>query len=141
VPAEKLGRLPTYRGADCAPIDERLWTEPPIFPSGSGRLVSTLSDLHRFRRMLLASGDALLSHESVRLVTTDHLTQAQRDASTLFLEGAGWGFGGAVGADGRYGWIGGTARPRSRAIDTDPRRRALAFERGAQNVRPSPALR
>ena len=36
------------------------------------------------------------------------LTQAQRDASTLFLEGAGWGFGGAVGADGRYGWIGGT---------------------------------
>ena len=108
VPAEKLGRLPTYHDADLAPIDERLWTEPPIFPSGSGGLVSTLSDLHRFGRMLLASGDALLSHESVRLMTTDHLTQAQRDASTLFLEGAGWGFGGAVGADGRYGWIGGT---------------------------------
>jgi len=26
----------------------------------------------------------------------------------LFLEGAGWGFGGAVAADGRYGWVGGT---------------------------------
>ena len=26
----------------------------------------------------------------------------------LFLEGAGWGFGGAVATDGRYGWIGGT---------------------------------
>jgi CubicO group peptidase (beta-lactamase class C family) len=26
----------------------------------------------------------------------------------VFLEGAGWGFGGAVEADGRYGWIGGT---------------------------------
>ena len=41
-------------------------------------------------------------------MTTDHLTQEQRDASTLFLEGAGWGFGGAVAADGRYGWVGGT---------------------------------
>ncbi len=27
-------------------------------------------------------------------MTTDHLTQEQRDASTLFLEGAGWGYGG-----------------------------------------------
>ena len=41
-------------------------------------------------------------------MTTDHLTQEQRDASTLFLEGAGWGFGGSVATDGRYGWIGGT---------------------------------
>jgi CubicO group peptidase (beta-lactamase class C family) len=39
---------------------------------------------------------------------TDHLTQEQRQASTLFLEGAGWGFGGSVASDGRYGWIGGT---------------------------------
>ena len=58
--------------------------------------------------MLLADGGGLLSPESVRLMTTDHLTQEQRDASTLFLEGAGWGFGGSVGADGRYGWVGGT---------------------------------
>jgi CubicO group peptidase (beta-lactamase class C family) len=41
-------------------------------------------------------------------MTTDHLTREQRDASKLFLEGAGWGFGGAVSADGRYGWVGGT---------------------------------
>ena len=47
--------------------------------------------------MLLADGGGLLSPESVRLMTTDHLTQEQRDASTLFLEGAGWGFGGSVG--------------------------------------------
>ena len=58
--------------------------------------------------MLLADGGGLLSPASVRLMTTDHLTQAQRDASTLFLEGAGWGFGGSVAADGRYGWVGGT---------------------------------
>jgi CubicO group peptidase (beta-lactamase class C family) len=41
-------------------------------------------------------------------MTTDHLTQEQRDASMVFLEGAGWGFGGSVTTDGRYGWIGGT---------------------------------
>jgi hypothetical protein len=44
--------------------------------------------------MLLADGGGLVSPESVRSITTDHLTQEQRDASTLFLEGAGWGFGG-----------------------------------------------
>jgi CubicO group peptidase (beta-lactamase class C family) len=58
--------------------------------------------------MLLADGGGLLSPESVRLMTTDHLTQEQRDASNLFLEGAGWGYGGAVRDDGRYGWTGGT---------------------------------
>ena len=37
VPAEKLDRLPPYRGPDLAPIDDGLWTEPPIFPSGVRR--------------------------------------------------------------------------------------------------------
>jgi CubicO group peptidase (beta-lactamase class C family) len=108
VPAEKHHLLPPYRGPDLAPIDDGLWTEPPIFPSGAGGLLSTLADWHRFGRMLLADGGGIVSPESVRLMTTDHLTQEQRHASTLFLEGAGWGFGGAVAADGRYGWIGGT---------------------------------
>lgn len=107
VPSEKLDRLPAYRGPDFAPIDDGLWTEPPIFPSGAGGLVSTLADWHRFGRMLLADGARLLSPQSVRLMTTDHLTQEQRQASMLFLEGAGWGFGGAVTTDGRYGWVGG----------------------------------
>ena len=108
VPAEKLDRLSAYHGSDLAPIDEGLWRQPPIFPSGAGGLVSTLADWHRFGSMLLAHGGGLLSPNSVRLMTTDHLTTQQRDASTLFLEGAGWGFGGAVEADGRYGWVGGT---------------------------------
>jgi CubicO group peptidase (beta-lactamase class C family) len=108
VPAEKLDRLPPYRRPDLAPIEDGLWTEPPIFPSGAGGLVSTLADWHRFGRMLLADGGQLLSPRSVRLMTADHLTQEQRQASTLFLEGAGWGFGGAVAVDGRYGWVGGT---------------------------------
>ena len=108
VPAEKLDRLPPYHRGEEMPVEDRLWTEPPIFPSGSGGLVSTLADWHRFGLMLLAEGGDLVSADSVRLMTTDHLTREQRDASTLFLEGAGWGFGGAVEPDGRYGWIGGT---------------------------------
>lgn len=108
VPTEKLDRLPPYYAPDLAPIEDGLWEEPPVFPSGAGGLVSTLADWHRFGRMLLAGGGGLLSRESVRELTTDHLTQAQRADSTLFLEGAGWGFGGAVARDGRYGWVGGT---------------------------------
>ena len=52
----------------------------------------------------------------MRLLTTNHLTPAQRDASRVFLQGQGWGFGGSVDVEaidpwnvpGRYGWIGGT---------------------------------
>ena len=49
-------------------------------------------------------------------MTTNHLTRSQREASTLFLEGQGWGYGGSVDVEsleawnefGRYGWVGGT---------------------------------
>ncbi len=105
VPAAKLERLAPYHSPNSMPHD--LWTEPPVFPSGAGGLVSTLADWNRFAQMILA-GDDFLSAAAIRLMTTDHLTQAQRDASTLFLEGSGWGFGGSVGPDGRYGWVGGT---------------------------------
>jgi CubicO group peptidase (beta-lactamase class C family) len=106
VPPEKLDRLPPYHYSPEMPIDDDLWKAPPIFPSGSGGLVSTLADWHRFGASLLSAG--LLSPESRRLLMTDHLTQEQRDGSELFLEGQGWGFGGSVAPDGRYGWIGGT---------------------------------
>ena len=92
------------------------WSRPPAFPEGSGGLASTADDLLRFARMLLADGAALLSPESVRQMTTDHLTDAQREIGALFLEGQGWGFGGSVDVEaidpwnvpGRYGWVGGT---------------------------------
>jgi CubicO group peptidase (beta-lactamase class C family) len=108
VAAAQLDRLAPFHGPEIAPLDAGLWTQPPIFPSGAGGLVSTLADWHHFGRMLLAEGDGLLSPESVRLMMTNQLTEEQRDASTLFLEGAGWGFGGAITDDGRYGWVGGT---------------------------------
>src|SRR5262245_53975625 len=56
VPAEKLDRLPPYHRGEGMPVEDRLWTEPPVFPSGSGGLVSTLEDWHRFGRVLLADG-------------------------------------------------------------------------------------
>jgi CubicO group peptidase (beta-lactamase class C family) len=108
VPDRKLDRLPPLHGPTPVPIGERLWKEPPVFPSGAGGLVSTLVDWRRFGRMLLADGGGILSPESVRRMTTDHLTREQRDASALFLEGAGWGYGGSVERAGRYGWVGGT---------------------------------
>ncbi|WP_405839815.1 serine hydrolase domain-containing protein [Streptomyces sp. NBC_01518] len=97
------------------------FSRPPAFPSGAGGLVSTADDLLAFGRMLANAGAApdgtpVLSPTSVSRMTTNHLTAAQRDASALFLEGQGWGYGGQVdvapvdpwNVPGRYGWVGGT---------------------------------
>ena len=122
VPAGALDRLSRYYGPDPSgglqPLDppDGQWSTMPAFPSGAGGLVSTLDDWYRFGRMLLDGGRPLLSPDSVRLMMTDHLTAAQRDASRLFLEGQGWGYGGSVdigridpwNVPGRYGWVGGT---------------------------------
>jgi CubicO group peptidase (beta-lactamase class C family) len=126
VPPAKVGRLTSrYRpgpggGLDLADPPDGQWAHPPVFPSGAGGLVSTVDDWHAFGRMLLGGGtlgdSRVLSPASVRLMTTDHLTAAQRDAGRIFLEGQGWGFGGSVDVDadqpwtvpGRYGWVGGT---------------------------------
>jgi CubicO group peptidase (beta-lactamase class C family) len=97
------------------------WSTPPDFPLGNGGLAGTADDWLAFARMLLAGGlgpggGRLLSADSVRLMTTDHTTPAQRGIGELFLEGQGWGFGGSVdiaaiepwNVPGRYGWVGGT---------------------------------
>ncbi|GAB2870776.1 serine hydrolase domain-containing protein [Streptomyces mayteni] len=122
VPAAGLGRFtslyrPTAAGG-LELLDEPAgqWSRPPAFPSGAGGLVSTVDDLLAFARMLLADGGDLLSAESVRRMTTDQLTPAQREAGRLFLEGQGWGYGGSVdvaavdpwNVPGRYGWVGGS---------------------------------
>ncbi|MBW8803994.1 MAG: beta-lactamase family protein [Catenulisporales bacterium] len=92
------------------------WSSVPAFPSGAGGLVSTVDDYHAFVSTLLPGASGPLSPESVRRMTTDHLTAAQREAGRLFLQGQGWGFGGSVdiaelepwNVKGRYGWVGGT---------------------------------
>ena len=110
-PSGKRSRRPAYVDAELAPVDPALdrYDDPPGFASGAGGLVSTADDWLAFGRMLLADGGRLLGPESVRLMTSDHLTSGQREASALFLEGQGWGYGGAVDLEtGRYGWVGGT---------------------------------
>ena len=126
VPAAKRDRFTSYyRPAEAGGIEladgpDGQWSTLPPFPSGAGGLASTADDWLAFGRMLLAEGTAggrrLLSAEAVRLMITNRLTKAQRDASPLFLEGQGWGFGGSVDVEavapwtvpGRYGWVGGT---------------------------------
>lgn len=95
------------------------WTRPPAFPSGAAGLASTVDDYLAFSRLLLNQGvhhgRRLLSAESVRLMTTNHLTPRQlADAGPFPLTGRGWGYGLAVSIapdqvsrPGRYGWEGG----------------------------------
>ncbi|HEY2764930.1 MAG TPA: serine hydrolase domain-containing protein [Pseudonocardiaceae bacterium] len=126
VPAAKRDRFTSYYrpgpagGLELADAPGGQWSQLPAFPAGSGGLVGTVDDWYRFSRMILTEGTGegrrLLSPESVRQMTTDHLTRFQRDIGELFLEGQGWGFGGSVdvetidpwNAPGRYGWVGGT---------------------------------
>ncbi|MEU6762758.1 serine hydrolase domain-containing protein [Streptomyces sp. NPDC046853] len=135
VPPGKLDRFTSYYAAGAEAGPERdprsglelldpadgQWSTAPAFPSGAGGLVSTLDDWLAFGRMLLAAGTAadgrrLLTPESVRQMTTNHLTTPERESAGLFLEGMGWGFGGSVDVEvvepwnvpGRYGWVGGT---------------------------------
>jgi CubicO group peptidase (beta-lactamase class C family) len=126
VPAAKRDRFTSYYrpypagGLELADAPNGQWSHMPAFPSGRGGLVATVDDWYRFARMILGEGSVggshLLSPESVRQMTTNHLTGPQRDIGALFLEGQGWGFGGSVDIEpidpwnvpGRYGWVGGT---------------------------------
>lgn len=90
---------------------------PPVFESGGGGLLSTLDDLLRFGRMLRGRGESdgvrVLSPESVAAMTA---VQVPPQEGNVFLDGAGWGYGGGVDVDpvhpwsvpGRYGWVGGS---------------------------------
>jgi CubicO group peptidase (beta-lactamase class C family) len=95
------------------------WSRPPAMAT---ELVATADDYLAFARMLLNRGRhgalRLLARPTVEFMTTDQVTQAQKDASPFFpgfWETSGWGLGGAVvtrrsdiaTTPGRYGWDGG----------------------------------
>ncbi|HEV8173171.1 MAG TPA: serine hydrolase domain-containing protein [Actinoplanes sp.] len=126
LPAERARQLPKYYATDfeTQKMAERpitgpeIWSSPPVFPSGSAGLVSTVDDYLTFARMLLDrgvhGGTRLLSEKSVELMTTNHLTPAQVASAGQLLGGSGWGLGLAVtvapdeiSGPGRYGWSGG----------------------------------
>ncbi|HXA23966.1 MAG TPA: serine hydrolase domain-containing protein [Acetobacteraceae bacterium] len=130
VPEGKLDRLATCYRTDAetgrlVAYDRArggLWSRPPTFQSGGGGLVSTADDFLAFGRMMLRGGrhgtNRILTRPSIELMTTDHLTPAQKAASPFFpgfWDTNGWGFGVAVSTTpgglgpepGSYGWIGG----------------------------------
>jgi CubicO group peptidase (beta-lactamase class C family) len=127
MPADQTHRLPSNymtnfqngkleRQTTSGPDD---WTEPPHFPSGAAGLVSTIDDYFAFARLLRNEGvhksKRLLSRESVRGMTKNHLRPEQMAGGGPILGGQGWGFGMAVVTapdevspePGRYGWNGG----------------------------------
>ena len=162
VPPEKRDRFTSYYrpgengGLELADAPDGQWSHPPAFPAGSGGLAGTLDDWHRFARMLLAeglvdgsvNGRRLLSAESVRRMTTNHLTPSQREANPLFLEGQGWGFGGSVdvaplnpwNVPGRYGWVGGTGTS-AHLVPSTATVSILLTQRGATSPVPSQLMR
>jgi CubicO group peptidase (beta-lactamase class C family) len=97
------------------------WSRPPAFESGGGGLVSTAADYLAFSSALLAGGthhdERVLSRPSVTLMTSDHLTPAQKAVSGFrpgYFDDIGWGFGMSVRTRrthlgpsvGSYGWPG-----------------------------------
>ncbi|HXX66973.1 MAG TPA: serine hydrolase domain-containing protein [Polyangiaceae bacterium] len=133
VPASKLDRLATGYFAT-NPFDPDVggfalddpvrgqWSKPPAFFSGGAGLVSTVDDYLAFARMLRSSGESpagrVLSEDSVRRMTSDQLTLAEKARSDVqppgYWNGHGWGFGLAVataprvaGSPPGYGWDGG----------------------------------
>jgi CubicO group peptidase (beta-lactamase class C family) len=87
-----------------------MWSRPPAFEDGAAGLVSTVDDLYAFARMLMGGGAPVLSAESVRSMTTDQLTDAQKAGGGLgrdFFTGRSWSFCQAVYAAGAFGWDGG----------------------------------
>jgi CubicO group peptidase (beta-lactamase class C family) len=123
VPAADVHRLTTLYGPDprtggLQVLDHgdasSWWASPPARPDGSGGLVSTLDDVWAFARMMASGGrhdgQPLVSPASFDLLTTNRLTEAQRAASTMFLDDGGWGLGMGTPLDGvgSFGWDGGT---------------------------------
>jgi CubicO group peptidase (beta-lactamase class C family) len=98
---------------------------PPAITAGGHGLVSTADDYLSFARMLLQGGELngkrVLSQDSIRLMTTNLLTPAQRRVSQFgipFFMGQGFGLGVSVitdekknawmgrGSRGAFGWPG-----------------------------------
>jgi CubicO group peptidase (beta-lactamase class C family) len=129
VSADRLDRVATAYERDNAPTGEAIvaddphgqWSVPPTFEDGGGGLVSTADDYLAFASALLAGGtyrgERVLSRPSVTLMTSDHLTPAQRAVSGFgpgYFATTSWGFGMGVITDrthlgpsaGSYGWTG-----------------------------------
>ena len=110
VTSENISRLATAYQRDDATGEivvedgpDGYWSRPPVFEDGGGGLVSTASDYLAFASALLAGGrhhgERVLSRPSVTLMTSDHLTAAQKAVSGFtpgYFDDIGWGLGMSV---------------------------------------------
>jgi len=130
VPPDKRGRAAVVYRLDEAqgklePVAFKQYDAPPNFTGGGGSLVSTLDDYLSFARMMLNEGELdgrrYLKAETVRLMRTNRLTDAQRQIPFMgipFWLGQGFGLGLSVvtdpekqawmgaGSKGAFGWPG-----------------------------------
>jgi CubicO group peptidase (beta-lactamase class C family) len=110
VAAENNSRLATAYQRDDATGEiviedgpDGYWSRPQPFEDGGGGIVSTADDYLAFALALLAGGTRdgrrVLSRPSVSLMTSDHLTPAQKAVSGFtpgYFDDIGWGLGMSV---------------------------------------------
>jgi CubicO group peptidase (beta-lactamase class C family) len=118
VPAGKRARAAkVYRANADGQLEALPFPEldaPPPFCSGGGGLVSTVDDYLQFARVLLQGGSLdgtrLLTPETVALMATNRLTEAQREITFMglpFWTGQGFGLGVSVVTDPeKHAWMG-----------------------------------
>jgi len=131
IPKEKLPRSAVVYRQDQAtgalnPVPFKLYDSPPPFTGGGGGLISTVDDYLQFAQMLLGGGShggkRYLKDETVKLMRTNRLTEAQRAIPFLgaipMWAGMGFGLGVSVidkpdqlgflgmGGVGSFGWPG-----------------------------------
>ena len=130
IPPEKRDRAAVvYRQDDktgaLEAVPFRRHDTPPVYCGGGGGLLSTADDYLKFARMMLGRGEVdgvrLLKAETVDLMRTNRLTEAQRAIDFLgmpFWMGQGFGLGVSMildaekhawmgaGSNGSFGWPG-----------------------------------
>lgn len=130
IPPEKRGRMaPVYMSVEAGQFTRTGLTgfasdQPAAYASGGQGLVSTAQDYLRFARMLMRGGAVdkvrLLQADTVKMMTTNRMTEAQRQlpfVAGLSWAGQGFGLGVSVVTDaasyagsgrrGAFGWPGG----------------------------------
>lgn len=131
VPAARQNRLAkVYRETEDGLVEEHFshlgiqntMEREPAFESGGAGLTSTIDDYARFTQMLLQKGEyqgrRILSQETVRFMTTAHVSAQQQRGVETWESLAGYTYGnlmrimtspesaGGLGSLGEYGWDG-----------------------------------